>query len=282
MSKIDMTICISAIAKEKTKEEEGKEYIVFATDHMITTGMGEFEQEIKKYKELNCGTIAMLSGKVLLFNELLKGAKEIHDYDSIKNLIHENFKLRKRMEISNVLLKPFSIQESELKNFLIQPLQNPFTKVILENILKHTLETSILLIGFKGDDAQICEISEKGYVEFRDIHFHAIGSGSDQALNTLLFQRHHKKKNLKTTIYNVYKAKRNAEVRQGVGKETEILICNGKKVISLTDDEIIKLKDIYDSEMKFGLDKCLSEDLNSLKNFLNNKEDKGEQNDGFQ
>ena len=34
-----MTICIAAIGTD-----EGKEVIAFATDHMITTGTGQFEK----------------------------------------------------------------------------------------------------------------------------------------------------------------------------------------------------------------------------------------------
>ena len=40
-----MTICIAAISVKN-----GKDFIVFATDHMITTGMGQFEHSVPKYK----------------------------------------------------------------------------------------------------------------------------------------------------------------------------------------------------------------------------------------
>ena len=64
-----MTICISAIAKDN-----GNEIIVFSTDHMVSVGnVGQFEKEIKKYKVLSGNTIAMLSGKMLLFNRILEG-----------------------------------------------------------------------------------------------------------------------------------------------------------------------------------------------------------------
>ncbi|KAF5412187.1 MAG: hypothetical protein C5S47_02030 [Candidatus Methanogasteraceae archaeon] len=62
-----MTICIAAIAKENDSE-----YIVFSTDHMVTTYMGQFEHSILKYVELNQNTVAMLAGQVLLFDDLIK------------------------------------------------------------------------------------------------------------------------------------------------------------------------------------------------------------------
>tara|TARA_Y100000310_G_scaffold83483_1_gene80155 strand:+ start:3514 stop:3735 length:222 start_codon:yes stop_codon:yes gene_type:complete len=62
-----MTICIAAIAKDN-----GKEYVVFSTDHMVTTAMGSFEHSIIKYKEINKITVAMLAGNPLIFSDLIK------------------------------------------------------------------------------------------------------------------------------------------------------------------------------------------------------------------
>ena len=83
----EMTICIAAISKEKNKE-----FIVFATDHMVSTMTGAFEHSIKKYRELNKFTVAMLSGQVLLFDDLIKLEGNENDFNEIKNRIFENFK----------------------------------------------------------------------------------------------------------------------------------------------------------------------------------------------
>jgi hypothetical protein len=62
-----MTICIAAIAKENDRE-----YIIFSTDHMVTTNLGQFEHSIVKYSKLNKNTVAMLAGQALLFDDLVK------------------------------------------------------------------------------------------------------------------------------------------------------------------------------------------------------------------
>ena len=73
-----------------------------------------------------------------------------------------------------------------------------------------------------------------------------------QAQNTLLFQKQSKQDDLKTTLYNVYKAKKNAEVMQGVGKETDIGYLN-EDCITMLDDENIKILDeIYNIELNYG------------------------------
>jgi len=270
-----MTICISAIGKN---EINGEEFIVFATDHMVTFGnkemSNEFEHNIKKYKELGLTnkSVAMLSGTTLLFEELLKETEKLEGYDNIRDKIYNNFKDIKKRAINNQLLEPFALSEKDLKEFLIRPVENPVTRTILESIMKHNLNTSILLIGFKEKKAQIYEINEYEKISVRDIHFHTIGSGCFQASNSLFIQKHCREDNLKKTIYNVYKAKRNAKIAKGVGQDTEILVCSENKIISISDDDLKELKLIYDKELTFGQEQIIQKDLKSLNAFMESKE----------
>jgi len=88
-----------------------------------------------------------------------------------------------------------------------------------------------------------------------------------QAENTLLFQRHSKKDKLSTTLYNVYKAKRNSEVSVGVGKETDIKVMTQNDILSIDEENLNKLSQIYDNEIKSGKENKILEDIvNSLKN----------------
>jgi len=264
-----MTICVSAIANNDSKEA-----IVFSTDHMVSVGdLGQFEKEIKKYRVLNKNNIvAMLSGQMLLFDRILEGTDDFHDFYKIRSKIIENMaKIRKEI-IKKEIYDLFGIDENYIKTILPNPIQNPFIQRILETVSNFSLQTNILLVGFdENGKAQISEIDEKSYADYRDIHFHAIGSGSTQALNTLLFQKHCKSKDLKTAVYNVYKAKRNAEVVVGVGKETEVIILNKDGFQELKEDKLLKLSKIYDEELNYGV---THQDLNSI--FDLNKNEKGE------
>lgn len=267
-----MTICVSAISTDN-----GKEAIVFSTDHMVSVGdLGQFEKEIKKYKVLNKNNIvAMLSGQMLLFDRILEGTNDFHDFYKIREKIIENMaKIRKEI-IKKEVYDLYSINDDYIKTILPSPIQNPFIQRILETVSTFSLQTNILLIGFDNEGkAQISEIDEKGYADYRDIHFHAIGSGSIQALNTLLFQKHCKSKDLKTTIYNVYKAKRNAEVVIGVGKETEVIILSGEGRRELKEEQMLKLEKIYEEELNYGV---THQDLNTILDLNNNrKEEKAE------
>jgi len=257
-----MTICISCVCENK-----GKDIVVIATDHMIDVGIGQFEHDIKKYKKINEKNIVMLSGAALLFNDLVINLKGKIKFEEIKKRIHENFcNMRKKM-IKEQLLDKFGLKEEEIKEVLKVNIQNQIIGKLIESIAKFKLNTSILLVGFDNGMAKISEIQEGGFSDFTDIHFHAIGSGQVQAINTLLFQKQLKKDSLKTTIYNVYKAKRNAEVSSGVGVETDMLLFSERSCLELTNEEINILKGIYDKELKTGKN---SEDLNKLNIFKEN------------
>jgi hypothetical protein len=236
-----MTICIAAIAKEKNKE-----YIVFATDHMVSTMTGQFEHSIKKYRELNKYTVAMLSGQVLLFDDLIKLDGNENDFNEIKNKIFENFKKKRNEIIKSEIFNIYGIDEQYFKDVLSKQVPNPIIQKILTQVSEFKLKTNILLIGFDSD------ISDFHMIDFTSLNFHSIGSGTIQSDNTLLFQKHGKHESLINTIYNVYKAKRNAEVMNGVGKETELLIL--KKDIGCREvnpDQLKILSEVYEEEFNY-------------------------------
>lgn len=244
-----MTICIAAIGTEGKNE-----FIVFATDHMITTGTGQFEHSFAKYKELNKTTVAMLAGQALLFEDLTQLSDKNIFIDEIKKQIFENFKKKRKEVIENEIFSIYGINQDFFVESLQKPIPNPFIHTILEKVSNFKLGTNILLIGFNDGLAILSEINEGGIFDFRNINFHTIGTGAVQASNTLLFQKHSKNENLSRTIYNVYKSKRNAEVMQGVGKETDVLVLTEDGMRKLSDEKINILKGIYEAELKFGKD----------------------------
>jgi len=243
-----MTICVSAIGK--LKEDE---IIVFATDHMITIQqIGQFEHAIEKFKKITPTTIAMLSGEALRFEDLLKDVYGEASFDETKRKIHENMIKLRDYIIQKQILDIYKIDNNYLQELLKGRLDNPYTQRMLDAISKFTLKTNVLLIGFKDGTAQISEITEFDAIDLRGINFGAIGSGAIQAINTLLFQKHSKMDDLKITIYNVYKAKRNAEVSIGVGKETDILILTKSGITELGEEQVKALSEIYENELKYG------------------------------
>lgn len=85
-----MTICISAICTENNEEN-----VVFAVDHMITTGIGQFEHDICKYKLLTDNTVGMLAGNALLMDYFLEDDYSDKSYSEVQSIIEEKFKQKK-------------------------------------------------------------------------------------------------------------------------------------------------------------------------------------------
>lgn len=245
-----MTVCIAAIATENNAE-----YIVFATDHMITTRLGQYEHPIEKYCHVKKNMIAMLSGRVLLTDKLLPKDEyaDSLSFEEIQQDIFSRFKQVRKEEIQRSILDIYGVDETFIKNNLMIQIQNRYIDTLFSKISQYRLNTSVLLIGYdKNNKAQISMISEDTCENYRDINFHAIGSGSLQATNTLMFQKHDKKNPLSISLYNVFKAKRNAEVAQGVGKELDLLVLSDSKCIRVSPEELKYLDKVYNEEMSIA------------------------------
>ena len=53
-------------------------------------------------------------------------------------------------------------------------------------------------------------------------------------------------------MYNVYKAKKNSEVSQGVGKETDMLVLFQDGSTLINSDDLEKLNNLYEKELNYG------------------------------
>jgi len=246
-----LTICIAAIGKEKNEEA-----IVFATDHMVTMESDDstwtFEHSLKKYRKLNDKTVAMVSGDPLLIDDLTKLSDSNLEYQKIKREIFDNFKKMRGEKIKNDLLDLFDIDKKFLKEQLAQDTVNPLVLDMLETLNNYVVGARVILVGFDDDKAKISEITERHMKEYRDFTFYAIGSGSTRAMDTLFCQGHKATDNLTSTVYDVYKAKRNAEVTSDVGKDTDLIILTKSSYIPLSAKKMKTLIAIYEKELQFG------------------------------
>jgi len=248
-------------------DEEG-EALVFATDRMITSMLlGQFEHNIEKYRRLTPTTVAMVSGELNNYQKIFDNLKIEDSYDTIEQKIYDNIIKERDGMIEKEIFSRFKIDQDYIKNVLSDNMPNKIIDGMLNDIKNFEFQVSVLLAGFKGGHAYISDIKERSISYRRDISFSAIGSGSIQAINTLFFQKHSKNEGIKTTLYNVYKAKRNSEVAIGVGKETDLFILsNTGNLYKVEQENISKLSEIYESEMKYGKEsKHLNDIIESLK-----------------
>jgi hypothetical protein len=195
----------------------------------------------------------MLAGDAVLFDEILTGIEKEDSFDDIQKRIQKNMVKIKEKHIGERCFNRYKIDFSFIHEALKIPELNVEMKEIMDYVNSYTLQTTVLLSGFVGEKAQIVEIDEICATNARDINFNAIGSGGIQAINTLLFQGHMKTDTLPTTIYNVFKAKRNSEGADGVGRMTELFLLDTSGNLShITEEQLQLLDGIYDEEIKFG------------------------------
>jgi len=224
---------------------------------MVSMDMGEkgvwkFEHAIEKYKSINSQTIAMVAGVPLFLDQLIRNLNDKIQFNEISLEIYKNFLTIREDYVQTNVFNVMGVNRDFFIERLKEERNNPIIEETWEKILEFNLQTSILLVGFVNNEAAITEINEKGFTDFRQLNFHAIGSGAAQAQNTLLFQKHSKKDNLEVTIYDVYKAKRNAEVSEGVGKETDLGVLTKKGFQILNENKLENLSEIYQNELKYG------------------------------
>ncbi|MFA0846670.1 MAG: hypothetical protein ACC614_03820 [Methanobacterium formicicum] len=251
-----MTICIAAICIE-----DGEDHIVFATDHLLTFDFGQHEHSFNKYKEINEKTVGMIAGETLYFDCLL----DLENYNAPLNVIakaiSENFHEKRQELIKMTILNSYGLENEPIWKLMTSP-AGSCAQSVLSEINTFRLNTSILLAGITDSkNAEIYDISDGEISNFTTMHFHAIGSGSSQARNTLLFQRQSKNDNLSTTIYNVYKAKRSSEINEDVGKDTEIGII-GNNVKNFKKNNLEILEEIYQDELQYGREHEKLKELN--------------------
>ena len=245
-----MTVCISSIGRY----DSGEEVIVLGADKMLTNSYleAQFEHPISKYKQIGNRYVCMLAGNPLIFDEIIKVVSINDEYDEAMHKIQQNLLEMYYKRIERELLNTYKLTWSFVEEALKSQIENQYMDELMKKILEYNLGTDIMLTGFSGKESMISTISEARTDQFREIGFAVIGSGYTEATNTLLFQRQSRDTLLQETIYNVYKAKRNAEVSSGVGKESDFLIHTKDRIKSVGKEDLDILGNIYEEELEYG------------------------------
>ncbi len=116
---------------------------------------------------------------------------------------------------------------------------------IQSQIDRYDYGLQILVAGATPYGAHIYGISDPGTSQCYDsINFHAIGSGTPHALNSLISRDCYGVKPLRETLIAVYEAKRLAEKAPGVGLVTDIEIVRSTGITRIPREEIKKLEPI--------------------------------------
>jgi len=222
-----MTVCIAALC------DSGKSCVV-AADREITVGLPlniNFEHGERKIEQV-AGTVAVLSsGNALVCAELagrlrngLIASGEIKpELQKAGGMLRDIYMQAHLERAESVILRPRGLTLDEFKLYGAQRLPLAIYQQIDQLFFNFTLNTEFIIAGVDQSGAHIGwvhyhGVQGAGWLEWFDkLGYQAIGSGSSHAGVLLALANQHSQLSLPETIYNVYRAKRSAEVAPGVG-----------------------------------------------------------------
>ena len=243
-----MTVCIAANCA-------GGKGVVVASDRMLTAPFLtlEYDHPDAKIDTIGHRCVALTAGDALAAHEILANgpgmAGRLQDpliADYAAHIRKQYSELRKRVA-SEILLEPrgLSFEEFYLQG-TINRLPTDLALTLDSMIQKVNLNVSIMLAGIDGTGSHIYSIEDPGTsVCYDRLGFYAIGSGYHHALMTLVGHGQHASTDIQHTIYNVYAAKRSAELAPGVGQATEVRLITDAAVQVLGQETLDRLAAIH-------------------------------------
>jgi len=252
-----MTICIAALC------DQGKNCIVAADREITAPGLSlEFDHE-RKIEALTNSSVVMAAGDSLLAAEVVEKtrplitAKSDNTIRQIAETLKDVYTQVHLERAESVILRPRGLTFDEYKQHGAQrmPLQ-AYLNIDQQFWAFGIGVVEFILAGVDSTGAHIFRIHYSGLVggswlEWCDrLGFRAIGSGAMHSAILLSLDGQNRNTAMEQTIYNVYSAKKSAEVAPGVGPSTDLAVINSAKIDFLPAKTTDKLHTVREEIMK--------------------------------
>jgi hypothetical protein len=248
-----VTVCIAAAC-------ENGQIAVVASDRMLSAPFLtiEFDHPDAKIDLLGNRCVALTAGDALSVQDILVGglgvASQLQDpaVELIAQHVRNRFAEVRKRRINEMILGPRGMDFDMFYAGGIQNLPRELGMFLDSEIQQARLGSSIILAGVDASGAHIFAIEDPGATQcFDRLGYHSVGSGHRHALLTLVSRGQHLTDNLSTTVFNVFAAKRAAELAPGVGTATEMrVISTNGGVFQLSQDDIDRLDIILQEDVK--------------------------------
>lgn len=248
-SELSMTICIAASCADGCA-------VVVASDRMLTAPFltVEFDHQDAKIDQIGSNCVALSSGDALPVQDVLGGG--IRAAIQLQNppiatltdqIQHEYQAVRKR-RINDLLLGTRGIDfDSFYQGGMIGRFPQDLSMLIDREVQIYDLGITILIAGVDDFGAHIYNIANPGSVAcFDRIGYHAIGSGHRHAVLKLVALGQHRSTSINQTVFNVFCAKKVAELAPGVGQATTMKIVFKEGTKDVAEDVLVSLKPAYE------------------------------------
>jgi len=261
-----MTVCIAAFAA-KSKA------IVLVSDKMLTYdpyGPSPMQSDtgVKKILHLaDSGWEVLFSGSGAFADKVVKeGVIALKAKPTIRDSCQEMMEcvrtahqtVRER-DLADAVFKPYLLdKDSFLKRGSdVQPLEEGLSRKITNDLIKFNTGTTLMCCGFDRDGPHIFCVGDDGIPETRDLEgFCAIGIGSEAATSRLLWEETDRDDPLGTALYEVFHAKVQAEIIQGVGYLWDAyIIVPGKNLTEVKLPVIRAIENLFEEATLSPFDK---------------------------
>lgn len=261
-----MTICIAAIAANRSA-------VIVTSDRMLSAHFLslEFDHPDSKIEKLGKSCVGLSSGDALPAGELFASAHSVStqlqnpQVGQIAESIKDAYATLRARRVEEQVFRPRGITlDAFYQQGLIRQFPPEVAMQLDDMVQRAEFRVELVIAGVDGNGAHIIGISDPGRADSYDrVGYHAIGSGMSHAILSLVSSGQHWAKGINETVFNVFRAKRQAETAPGVGRSIEIRIVTNQGTRSVTDKEMKILDDIY-TELLSPQDQKLAESIVKL------------------
>jgi 20S proteasome alpha/beta subunit len=266
-----MTICIGALCANG--DGTPNSVVVAASDRMVTlAGFVEFEHDVPKGMQISERIIGLMAGDALRGSQLQRNVRKTVPAGGISvaqvaNEVARVYVAERQEEVENSIFRPRGLTSQEFyQGGVMQRLLQPVAGHLDQSVASFDYGVELLLVGVDDEGGHIMRVSNPGgsVSDYEQIGYHAIGSGTLHALQAMIGFRHTGQRGLAGTLFNVYVAKKRAEVAPGVGNETDMMIVSQDGVRKLDENDLKELEDL-----RREAERPLGDDLRAKLDMLN-------------
>jgi hypothetical protein len=248
-----MTVCIAALC-------DNGHALVVASDRMLSAPYLtlEFDHRDAKIDMIGPMCVTLSAGDALSVQDIVVGGVGVTaqlqhpTVQLIADNVRDRFAEVRKRKINELILRPRGLDfDAFYAGGMIRAVPQELAMVLDQQMLNFSLQTEILLAGIDDGGSHIYGIGDPGTMAcFDRLGYHSIGSGQRHALLTLVSRAQHKSDDLNTTVFNVFAAKRAAELAQGVGQATDVVVIGPRGAHRLSPQEIDALDKILGEDVK--------------------------------
>jgi hypothetical protein len=225
-----MTVCVAALASYA--EERKRSAIVCAADKMVSySDIITGETDSSKIIKLNpSGMLCMTSGNEEGISKFIASLLATEEFGKTAKEVAKECEKQYRECVDELVLSKFLSPRQLSKEQYVEGISgasiNEYMKSLADEVTAYNMSCDVLICGYEENGTPlIISISHPGVaVDMARTGYHAVGSGWDHAIGSLVWQDHKRKDSLPNTMYDVLDAKISAEIGPYVGYDCDMAI----------------------------------------------------------